>query len=1177
MDMKNGPTAAPASPAPSLQKPRLVAKTGTNSRAAALSNSGSSGAPDASKVWNRNRPAPPPQPKQFTDEELKQQYGIHLATRLQADEPGKGSTWADMEDDEDDWAPETVEWMDGTKSTLQPTEEQKMERSAGLTMAEEQEKAAIQDEQEPPEPSEQDQSAPSIGPGKTILRPGARASGVQTTRPGLVLKSVPEPTTDLPKQTTPGPAKSPWATLPPVDKVSPVSFNPPAHEVKPPPVSYRDYKPPPLPSEPSPAREIAADTFERSWRENDRGSRELFDSKSGRYEPVRDKRRSSFRGEGSFRPPSVLQRPSHGQPSDSADPVSSHRMQFSQDARQWGRRRSSVAVEDGSEPRNELPHSPQSAAISLSDHAPPSVTSSAAPQAYSAHGPDAGPPHGAPPTPGQNMHEMQGQLMRQKIEANRRRKEEEQAKEEAAKQERIRQRLLALGEPPKRQDTTAPEQDTATVPSETDRKPSPEKFGSLAQSTEMGRAEPILRPPPSAPLGPATHLDGLGEVPVAKKPSSIAAPETASKTLVTPQLPGSRLNPSPLQPSAAVKSNSEPSEIPHPSLGPSKLLPESHRPFDRPQQQWNRANGPIGSGPGWSSNASNAAAKASANVWGPPSKDKTLGNGAFDSDMARLPSINFPSQPAQQSNQPPPGPIAPPTASPKAHIQAGRSAEPSPPGTLPQTRLDWQGQPPGFGQRPGFSGPMDQRHPGSQPFFHQAQPPIGAQWNAPGPRDRHLFEDDRRHTPIESTLPLRARPLHGDVVGDRWNQRSMPLPDGLGPVLGTQPAPQNLAPGAPVGGAVRSSSRFFGVAPERPVAAHHSIPPASLVAPQATQSQTGGTDADLFGNDMSSFTHGRAEPLVKLPKPKPKVKLPSAPVSRTPELERAGPAFASRSQAYGTSNATPVGMRGPLVRFGGQQPIVANAEWQNRFDMVTGRKSSAVSAAPQSPRGPVPMPSRPQPVGVSTSTRPLIDMSSSTDGATVSLPQQTKTKDPALYTVSGHLPLTKPGDECLYDEPENGSQPVVLIPSSLISSALASTVMSGQNKMLTAARPAAILAGAESEFRFEVSAKIMINILGMTAPTFKWLSRKSTYSYARGGKGPRKPFQKKDRPFERNENRPFAAKESGDIQKRGSRPTKDSATDGESSSREKKPQWAKPPRSNNKPSAPKVEASTSIP
>jgi hypothetical protein len=59
---------------------------------------------------------------QFTDEELKQKYGMHLATRLETDEKGQEFKWADIDDDEDDWVPETVEWMDGTKTSLRPQE-----------------------------------------------------------------------------------------------------------------------------------------------------------------------------------------------------------------------------------------------------------------------------------------------------------------------------------------------------------------------------------------------------------------------------------------------------------------------------------------------------------------------------------------------------------------------------------------------------------------------------------------------------------------------------------------------------------------------------------------------------------------------------------------------------------------------------------------------------------------------------------------------------------------------------------------------------------------------------------------------------------------------------------------------------------------------------------------------
>ena len=120
MSTTNIMSASPVNPvAPPATKPRLIAKSGASLQLQkARQNAESPSGPDASKVWNKNRPTAPPPPKQFTDEELKQQYGIHLATRLQSDENGKESKWADIDEDEDDWVPDAVTWIDGTKSAL---------------------------------------------------------------------------------------------------------------------------------------------------------------------------------------------------------------------------------------------------------------------------------------------------------------------------------------------------------------------------------------------------------------------------------------------------------------------------------------------------------------------------------------------------------------------------------------------------------------------------------------------------------------------------------------------------------------------------------------------------------------------------------------------------------------------------------------------------------------------------------------------------------------------------------------------------------------------------------------------------------------------------------------------------------------------------------------------------
>ena len=60
--------------------------------------------------------------KRVTDEELAEKYGIHLATRLHSDANDKQANWADIDDEDDDWAPETMEWSDGTKVALPQTD-----------------------------------------------------------------------------------------------------------------------------------------------------------------------------------------------------------------------------------------------------------------------------------------------------------------------------------------------------------------------------------------------------------------------------------------------------------------------------------------------------------------------------------------------------------------------------------------------------------------------------------------------------------------------------------------------------------------------------------------------------------------------------------------------------------------------------------------------------------------------------------------------------------------------------------------------------------------------------------------------------------------------------------------------------------------------------------------------
>ncbi|KAL2682903.1 hypothetical protein Neosp_007363 [[Neocosmospora] mangrovei] len=314
----------------SSSRPRLIAKTGSSTRDSSPRFSGANGgkpggAPDASAVWNKNRPAPTPEPKKLTDEELKK-YGIHMASRLNEDDAQGQNKWADIDDDDDDWAPEAITWGDGTKTTLPHPDEHPPPSSDNGSVAS---KGKGLDKPRSP--------APPV----SISSPLAKSSNLAQGK-GLVLKSGSQdkPSLVAKPPAPPAPIKSPWATLPPVEKASPIAEQ--AQLARPGHPSHYKGMPPPLP------KEIAADDFNRSaWRDgSSHGNRELYNSHSGRYEPVLDNRRGSFRMEQHPKHPSLLQRPP---PSDyPAEPSGAFQTnRVSQDA-PFGRRRGSSNVSGGS-------------------------------------------------------------------------------------------------------------------------------------------------------------------------------------------------------------------------------------------------------------------------------------------------------------------------------------------------------------------------------------------------------------------------------------------------------------------------------------------------------------------------------------------------------------------------------------------------------------------------------------------------------------------------------------------------------------------------------------------------------------------------------------------------------------------------------------------------------------
>ena len=432
----------------------------------------------------------------MTDEELRQQYGIQLASRPIDSGDGKEAKWADIDDDEDDWAPETIEWNDGTKINLSqvdtaPTMEQLADTEKSNEILRDQEPTA----------TTSTKIAPSLGPKPTVLKLGASISS-QPKPPSLgmdspqqqqqqqqqQLKSFNDKPTLVAKPSPAPPPKNPWAQLPPVDKYSPVT--PPVQQHAQARFFPESMPPPPPPSAPQypsqPAKEIAADDFSRFPRDGTSGTpRELFNSQSGRYEPVADGKRTSKKDQG-FRAPAVLQRPSASDPAEPSPAFQTNRSQQQDAAAQWRRRRASsnISGDNGIFARRmsmttsakDMTSSGQRRDSQLERPLTPSVSSATAKSVTSPVISHAQPitsqspslnvqtvstqqspvpqiPHHAPPqTPATTFAhttpedvKMQKNLMKEKAEAAHKRRIEEEQRQEAEKRERLRVKMEQLG------------------------------------------------------------------------------------------------------------------------------------------------------------------------------------------------------------------------------------------------------------------------------------------------------------------------------------------------------------------------------------------------------------------------------------------------------------------------------------------------------------------------------------------------------------------------------------------------------------------------------------------------------------------------------------------------------------------------------------------------------------
>ncbi|KAI0380409.1 hypothetical protein F5Y04DRAFT_281792 [Hypomontagnella monticulosa] len=983
-------------PSSSASRLKLVAKSGSSLGGSTKTLSGNgkpATAPDPNTVWNRNRMAvSQPEQKKLSDEELVQKFGIHMAGRLGPEDAKGQSNWADIDDDEE-WAPETITWTDGTKITL-PQAEESAPSPSPIPATLSKEPVTAPPKSKSPAPITSATGSPSV-------RPGTIASAKS-----LVLKGGPEkPTLVTKAPAPPTPAKSPWAPLPSIEKIPLGRLDAPA-----PAAASRPPAPDYIPAQsatPPPTKEIAADDFSRSgFREGHASNHsQLYNSHSGRYEPVTDRRGS--RNDIHGRQPAVLQRPHHHEQQGPAEPSAAFQTsRTSGHEGPYSRRRGSSNVSGTSgimahklgksfdiPPPPELMQS-RSGSIGTAGAESPISTrtfspanTQPTPRLQSSH------PYQPRPSPGQTYatpqynaptsdvppeddYEIQKRVMRERRQEAIRRRQEQEAREEEARKARIAEKLKAMGPAPERKsakkdgkadDSTPPA--SATVPSTAETKSGiiPEMAGDVGHSTSNTGAI-AGNSTPSAMNGETKRA--LNQVEKGRNPAAqtgnVSKGQSATPWLETPQ---------------------------HPERYTS-----------------------------WGGGSQNAAR----NVWGAPGNDRSLGNGTFNPDLGSLPD-SHPAPMNEHSHRP--APIGPPRST---------SQQPSRPESLPGNRLAPIGPPRG--------------RPSNMP---QASEQV-----APNPWQAfaaNAQEDDRRRT-LQAQEMMKAQENSPVTIRETWRPKVNPygnhneaqssglyntedsstkgiakstkglMPtdfvardaaakeaNGIHPEFGRQPSASHTGRAAP-GPATqpRGGSRFFPSARDMQPLDSRGLEQARTKSPTPPPPTEDGHP--VFDGDVT-------RPHVALPPTRPIVKLPPATSSATPSpvVAPAKPAPISFAAAAATpptranqQNAVPR----PSSRgkgYGGipQRPheIASQENWQDKINSLMGKKSTPSAKS----------------MAVDSSSRIALEHVHSYDSATVILPGLSHSISSAASDDSDYT-SKEMAEEC-FGEQEMGSLPAVRLPS----------------------------------------------------------------------------------------------------------------------------------------------------
>ena len=993
-----------------------------------------------------------------------------MTSRIQGDGEGKESKWADIDDDEDDWAPETIEWGDGTKVTLNqpdaippPTQGNQAE-------------ILTDDKGQPLQPTKilSPLITTKIGPNATVLKLGASAERQQAQKAATLQKGPAEKaTSSVTKPSAPPPSKSPWAPLPPVDKISPVVINP--QIPMPPPPRYLNNQgntqSPSGISTQSPAHEISADDFNRSWRENQHNQpRELYMPTSGKYEAVSENRRRGSRNDQNFRAPALLQRPSQSDQHAPAEPSAAfqtHRNNTDQERAPWARRRASSnlsgtsgqygrrmsvtkpgdlsAITSDVLQERRGSHATGTDSVGSSQDMPPQPIPSAAYKARGfspAHSMTRQPsssgdqrqsdaiPAPAAPQDIEADRALQKQLMREKRELAIKRRQEEEERLEAEKKERIRLKLEAMGPPPekpksKEPSTTSVETPTAAVevPAAPQSPPKPPFPDASGVPTQYGMMK--LHPPDTAKRAPQSEQPS-------ETPASIEDSRRISDTLADIA-----------KPSPVLTNGMRPASDPQ-----ADKMSKDMALNDRTVQSTRGPNLGPDTRSAWPSSRMDHRSPPTSNLWGIPSSNKALGNGTFDQNLASFPSRDFGAREPGWTNGRPIAPErSPQLASATSQVPQDR-VTPVPFIPIPE-------------QSPLAAGSeVDSVHPQSRPApigppqasqtnqRWQASPNMRpatsgvAAWNdfqnVAAREDR--AENDRLQRELASRLEEEARtggrraPQYAFnetwkqvEIGDQAGQRQVTgiAQSNFVPSIGSQFGAVGSLPGADLGsrsvtGMPARGSRFFphladGMAGQnkRAVTYNHPEVPRTPSPPVAEE----------YGSGHPAFDGDLHRPVVQLPPEKPVVKLPppqtvsipptTALPSRPPPRD-APRSFAAAVKKQPSPPSTPQPLPQPQSTLRTvSQPIASTSSWQDRFNGLLGRQ-------PKSPEK-----KHTQALAVSSSSREPLDVVPLNILASVSLPQ---IEDDILKDAGKATSKDVEDENDIFEDRELGSMPTVKVP-----------------------------------------------------------------------------------------------------------------------------------------------------